>query len=313
MSNYIIEVKNLTKSYRDLKAVNNISFKVKKGTLFAFLGVNGAGKSTTINIMTSILNKDQGIIMINNFDLDLESDLVKKDIGIVFQHSVLDRELTVIQNLKSRASLYSLDKEQTTKRINYLITEFDLRSIVKKQYKNLSGGQRRRVDIARALIHEPEILFLDEPTTGLDPSTRINVWQILNKLIKEDNLTIFLTTHHMEEVVRANHIIIIDEGEIVASGSPDELKDMYASDILRIISNDVKDVKKITEVLTSNNISFNKINNSFEINVKSSSEAYSIISMNPKLFNNFEVLKGNMDQVFLNVTGKKIEGGFGIE
>ena len=302
---YIIETTNLSKKYGQHQAVSNINFKVKRGGMFAFLGLNGAGKSTTINILCSIIKKDEGQIIIDGKDLDKESHLIKEKIGIVFQRSVLDEQLTVIQNLESRASLYQLTKKESQQRIKYLVEILTLEDILNRPYGKLSGGQKRKVDIARALIHEPKILFLDEPTTGLDPNTRITVWEILHKLIKEKDLTIFLTTHYMEEVVMANHVVILDEGKIVAEGSPDTLKDQYATDLLRIIASKNP---KINQLLEENKITYQYDKESYHIPVKNSKEAFNIIQLNPDLLNNFEVLKGNMDQVFLKVTGKKLEG-----
>lgn len=299
----IIRVENLSKSFGNLKAVNNISFNVKEGGIFAFLGLNGAGKSTTINMLCSILEKDSGKIFINNFDIDKNNNEIKNDIGIVFQNTILDDELTVYQNLKSRASLYSLSKQYVDNRINELTKIFHLNDILNRQFSKLSGGQKRRVDIARALIHKPSILFLDEPTTGLDPTTRVLVWEVLNNLVKNTNLTIFLTTHYMEEVLNANDIVIIDEGSIIARGSPNKLKDLFATDILKIYSLVNNEIESI---LKDNNISYYYQNESYYINVNNSLEALNIINMNLQLFNNFEVLKGNMDQVFLNVTGKSL-------
>lgn len=299
----IIRVENLSKSFGNLKAVNNISFNVKEGGIFAFLGLNGAGKSTTINMLCSILEKDSGKIFINNFDIDKNNNEIKNDIGIVFQNTILDDELTVYQNLKSRASLYSLSKQYVDNRINELTKIFHLNDILNRQFSKLSGGQKRRVDIARALIHKPSILFLDEPTTGLDPTTRVLVWEVLNNLVKNTNLTIFLTTHYMEEVLNANDIVIIDEGSIIARGSPNKLKDLFATDILKIYSIVNNEIESI---LKENNISYYYQNESYYINVNNSLEALNIINMNLQLFNDFEVLKGNMDQVFLNVTGKSL-------
>lgn len=300
---YIIEANNISKSFGDLKAVKDISFKVKTGSLFAFLGLNGAGKSTTINILTSILKKDGGSILIDGINIDNDRTLVKEQIGIVFQNGVLDNELSVKDNLYSRASLYNLSKDETITKINELINLFELNDFLNRPYKSLSGGMKRRVDIARALIHKPKILFLDEPTTGLDPKTRNVVWNILHKLIEKDNLTIFLTTHYMEEVTKANHVIILDEGLIVAEGTPDYLKDIYASDLLRIIT---KRNVEVENLLNNNNIKYHYNNESYTVNVKDSIHAFNIIKLNPSLLNNFEVLKGDMDQVFLNVTGKKL-------
>lgn len=300
---YIIETKNLSKSFGELKAVNNISFKVKKGGLFAFLGLNGAGKSTTINMLCQIINKDHGEIIINKCNIDNKSETIKKDIGIVFQSSVLDPELTVLQNLISRASLYNLSKEKTKKRLNYLIGIFNLEDILNRPYGVLSGGQRRKTDIARALIHEPKILFLDEPTAGLDPIIRNQVWHILTTLMHENDLTIFLTTHYMEEVLNSNYVVILDEGNIVAEGTPDNLKDLYASDLLRVLSKKSADIEAL---FNKNNIKYTYKNECYYINLDNPREAYEIINLNPDLLNNFEVIKGNMDQVFLNVTGKEL-------
>lgn len=300
---YIIETKNLSKSFGELKAVNNISFKVKKGGLFAFLGLNGAGKSTTINMLCQIINKDHGEIIINKCNIDNKSETIKKDIGIVFQSSVLDPELTVLQNLISRASLYNLSKEKTKKRLNYLIDIFNLEDILNRPYGVLSGGQRRKTDIARALIHEPKILFLDEPTAGLDPIIRNQVWHILTTLMHENDLTIFLTTHYMEEVLNSNYVVILDEGNIVAEGTPDNLKDLYASDLLRVLSKKSADIEAL---FNKNNIKYTYKNECYYINLDNPREAYEIINLNPDLLNNFEVIKGNMDQVFLNVTGKEL-------
>lgn len=300
---YIIETKNLSKSFGELKAVNNISFKVKKGGLFAFLGLNGAGKSTTINMLCQIINKDHGEIIINKCNIDNKPEIIKKDIGIVFQSSVLDPELTVLQNLISRASLYNLSKEKTKKRLKYLIDIFNLEDILNRPYGVLSGGQRRKTDIARALIHEPKILFLDEPTAGLDPIIRNQVWHILTTLMHENDLTIFLTTHYMEEVLNSNYVVILDEGNIVAEGTPDNLKDLYASDLLRVLSKKSADIEAL---FNKNNIKYTYKNECYYINLDNPREAYEIINLNPDLLNNFEVIKGNMDQVFLNVTGKEL-------
>ncbi|VEU80429.1 ABC transporter ATP-binding protein [Haploplasma axanthum] len=299
---HIIKVKDLKKSYRDFQAVKGISFNVKRGGLFAFLGLNGAGKSTTINILCSIIEKNSGSVVIDGLDLDKDRLKIKEKIGIVFQRSVLDYQLTVKQNLESRASLYPLTKDEIKSRISYLISILELEPIINRQYGDLSGGQKRKVDIARALINQPKILFLDEPTTGLDPNTRITVWEILDKLIKEQDLTIFLTTHYMEEVVKAREVVILDEGVIVASGTPDDLKQKYANDILRVIS---EKNEKLEKKLKDKD--FEYINDSYHIKVKDSIEALKIINSDIDLFKNFEVLKGNMDQVFLNATGKKLE------
>ena len=231
----IIKVKNLTKYYGQLKAVDNISFTVEKGSLFAFLGVNGAGKSTTINILSGALNPSAGEVTICGKVLEKEPEEVKKRIGIVFQDSVLDARLTVSENLRSRAAFYGITGKNAKITIEKIAEEFRLTDLLKRPYGKLSGGQRRRVDIARALIHEPELLFMDEPTTGLDPATRGLVWEIVDNRLK-NGLTVFLTTHYMEESVRADKVVVIDEGKIIVSGSPDELKNRYAHDKMRIVT-----------------------------------------------------------------------------
>ncbi len=299
---YMIEVNNLSKSFNKFKAVDDISFKVRKGGIFAFLGLNGAGKSTTINMLTQIMSKDAGEITINGYNLDRDQQSVKRDIGIVFQNSVLDNELTVMQNLHSRASLYNLGRAETAKRLDYLITLFELESILARPYGVLSGGQKRRVDIARALIHRPKLLFLDEPTTGLDPVTRVKVWDILSNLIVQEDLTIFLTTHYMEEVNDANYVIIIDEGRIVAQGTPHALKTKYAQDTLKVYSAS----KKIGELLNKTQLNYVYANKTYVITIESAEHALEVIKLDTKLFRDFEVIKGDMGLVFLNATGKEL-------
>lgn len=300
----VIEVENLKKSFGDVLAVNNLNFSVKKGNLFAFLGLNGAGKSTTINILCSIIKKDSGTIKIDNLNLDKDANKIKRKIGIVFQNSVLDGNLNVRQNLFARASLYDMSKKQIQERINYLSKIFDLNDLLNRKFAVLSGGQKRRVDIARALIHSPEILFLDEPTTGLDPKTRVMVWKILEDLRKETNLTIFLTTHYMEEAVRADNVIILDNGIVAANGTPDQLKNRYTTDFVRVIS--AKD-KTLENIFKASKKKFDYKNNSYYAEVENSLSALDFINANVEIIKDFEILKGDMDNVFLNVTGKKLE------
>lgn len=293
----VIEVKNLSKSYGELKAVDNISFSVNEGELFAFLGVNGAGKSTTINMICNITKPDSGDIKICGADIN--SIEAKKSIGVVFQGSVLDDRLTVLENLKSRAAFYNLSKEYVKERIEYLDKLFDLDEIINKKYKNLSGGQRRRVDIARALIHDPKILFLDEPTTGLDPKSRIMVWNVIDNLRKNANLTVFLTTHYMEETKDANRVVIIDHGHILVNDTPINLKEKYTKNYLKVY----------TEKNDNLEARFNKYDyktNAYYIPFDDSKEVISFIEKNKDILNDFEVIKGDMDDVFLNVTGKEL-------
>ncbi len=296
----IIKVKNLTKYYGQLKAVDDISFTVGKGSLFAFLGVNGAGKSTTINILSGALNPSAGEVTICGKALEKEPEEVKKRIGIVFQDSVLDARLTVSENLRSRAAFYGITGKNAKITIEKIAEEFRLTDLLKRPYGKLSGGQRRRVDIARALIHEPELLFMDEPTTGLDPATRGLVWEIVDNRLK-NGLTVFLTTHYMEESVRADKVIVIDEGRIIVSGSPDELKNRYAYDKMRIVT----DKNETSERLLSENFgNFVYKNGAYEVNIPDTYSSLKFLRDNE--IKDFEILKGNMDDVFLNVTGKSI-------
>lgn len=227
---HAVIIEHLTKSYGDVKAVDDISFHVQKGSLFAFLGINGAGKSTTINIICSILKKDGGKVYVNGFDLDTQSADIRNEIGIVFQSSVLDMGLTVKQNLDIRASFYSLSKEEKKKTVDSIVELLELKPILDRPVKNLSGGQMRRVDIARAMVHRPKLLILDEPTTGLDPKTRLNVWALIDRIRQETGMTVFLTTHYLEEAEKATDVVIMDKGSIIAQGAPNELKNLYSCD-----------------------------------------------------------------------------------
>lgn len=297
----IIEVSNLSKNYKDVKAVNDISFSVNEGEFFAFLGINGAGKSTTINILCTVLEKTSGSVKIGGFDLDRQREKIKDLIGIVFQNSVLDIQLTVRENLVSRASYYGLSKKQIKERVNYLAKIFSLDEIMNRRYGKLSGGQKRRVDIARALINEPKILFLDEPTTGLDPQTRVQVWNIIHKLRKEKGLTVFLTTHYMEETTDCDSVVIIDSGQISAHDTPNSLKNTYAQNSLIWYTEQSEGTENL---LVQNRLSFEYSNSAYHIKIEKSSEATELI----KKFDieDYEVIKGDMDSVFLNITGKRL-------
>ena len=299
MSN-IIKIDNLNKSYGSIKAVNNLSFRVKDGELFSFLGINGAGKSTTINMICGELKKDSGTILVCDTEVDSDDRYIKRKIGVVFQESLLDKSLTVYDNLKIKASLYGITGNDFAKRYNELSKLFDLHEIEKQTITQLSGGQKRRVDIARAIIHNPEILILDEPTTGLDPGTRKKIWKVLNSLRKNSKLTIFLTTHYMEEAVDSDYIVILDKGSIVAEGTPLELKNKFAYDMILIYNIDEDEIKKINKPYT-------KIRDGFKIEIKTLEEATELIIKNKSLFKDYEVVKGKMDDVFLNATGYDLE------
>lgn len=297
----IIEVSHLSKNYKNVKAVNDISFSVNEGDFFAFLGINGAGKSTTINILCTVLEKTSGNVKIGGFDLDRQKNKIKNLIGIVFQNSVLDIQLTVRENLVSRASYYGLSKKQIKNRVNYLAETFNLDEIMNRRYGKLSGGQKRRVDIARALINEPKILFLDEPTTGLDPQTRVQVWNIIHKLRKEKGLTVFLTTHYMEETTDCDNVVIIDNGQISANGTPNSLKNAYAQNNLLWYTGQSENTENM---LAESKLNFEYFNSAYHIKIEKSAEATELI--NKFKIKDYEVIKGDMDSVFLNITGKRL-------
>ena len=298
---YILQIKHLIKTYGDLKAVNDISFKVKRGSLFAFLGVNGAGKSTTINIISSILNKDYGTIIIDGKDLDKERDLIKREIGIVFQYSALDLSLTVEENLRIRANFYGLSKKEVDERIKDLTDMLHLAPILNRQVRRLSGGQRRRVDIARSMLHAPKLLILDEPTTGLDPKTRIDVWKLIMEIREKQNMTVFLTTHYLEEAEMATDVVIMDHGEIIATGTPTELKNLYSKNYVIVYSHKNEQLDKL---FLPYNAQYNEDQKAYKVAFKNSEEAMRFLKENENNITDFEVKKGDMDDVFLNVTGK---------
>lgn len=302
MSENIIEIKGLKKSFGDIKAVNDLSFRVKKGELFAFLGVNGAGKSTTISIMCAQLRKDSGSVIINGKSIDEDINGIKRDIGVVFQESILDERLTARQNLITRAALYGMSRKKFDERLSELTALLELEKLLDRPIGKLSGGQKRRIDIARALLHEPEILILDEPTTGLDPQTRTAVWNVVTRLRNEQKLTVFLTTHYMEEAADADYVVILDSGSIAAQGTPLELKNAFAGDYITLYNTDKNKVKAL-------GLPFESIRDAVRISVPDTSKATELILSRPELFSDFEITKGRMDDVFLAVTGRKIIGG----
>lgn len=298
----IIEISNLSKSFGEVKAVQDISFKVNRGELFAFLGVNGAGKSTTINIMCGQLSKDNGQIIIDGKDLDKDVDGIKSFLGVVFQSSLLDKALNVRDNLEHRAGLYGITGKAFEKKLEELSELLDFKDLLKRTVGKLSGGQRRRIDIARALLHDPKILVLDEPTTGLDPQTRTLLWNVISNLRKQNNMTVFLTTHYMEEAADADYVVILDSGKIVAEGSPLELKNKFTGDFVTIYNIEEERVKAF-------GLPYEKIRDAFRVSVPSTKEATELIVKNPEIFVDYEITKGKMDDVFLGATGKKLEGG----
>lgn len=298
----IIQIEHLNKSFGDVKAVRDLSFNVKKGELFAFLGINGAGKSTTINIMCGQLSKDSGKIVIDGTDLDSDIIQIKSRLGVAFQSSLLDSSLSVYDNLQSRAALYGITGADFKKRLAELAEQFDFSELLKRPVGKLSGGQRRKIDIARALINRPKVLILDEPTTGLDPQTRRTLWDIISFLRKSENMTVFLTTHYMEEAADADYVVILDKGSIVAKGTPLELKNNYADDYITLYGVDEDTVKTL-------GVKYEAVHDAFRLSVPNTAKATELITKYPTIFNDYEITKGKMDDVFLNVTGKKLESG----
>ena len=298
----IIEIENLDKSFQEVHAVNNLSLRVKEGELFAFLGVNGAGKSTTISIMCGMLAKDSGKVFIDGMDIDCDMKKIANELGVVFQSTVLDEKLSVKDNLTSRASLYGITGKAAKDRIGELAELLDFKDIINRTFGKLSGGQKRRVDVARALLHKPKILILDEPTTGLDPEARKTLWKVVTDLRKNENMTVFLTTHYMEEAADADYVVILDSGKISAEGTPLELKNTYTGDFVTIYNADEDAVRAL-------GLPCENIRDAVRVAVKDTQQARDLIVENPQLFSDFEITKGKMDDVFLAVTGKKLEGG----
>lgn len=301
-SDKIIEIRNLNKSFKEVHAVRNLSFSVKKGELFAFLGVNGAGKSTTISIMCGKLAKDSGSVIINGADADDKPAATKNCLGVVFQNSALDKFLTVYDNLQNRAALYGITGEKFKARYKELAELLAFSDLSKRTLGKLSGGQRRRIDIARALIHKPEILVLDEPTTGLDPQTRKLLWRVVSDLREQEGLTVFLTTHYMEEAADADYVVILDSGVKVAEGTPLELKNAYTNDFITVYGREIGELNAL-------GYPCKEVGKAVRISVPDTAHAAELVAAHRSIFTDFEISKGNMDDVFLAVTGKELTGG----
>lgn len=300
----IIEVTGLSKSYGNIKAVKNIDFYVERGKLFAFLGPNGAGKSTTIDIICTFLKPDSGKVIVNGHLLGQNDNAIRSDIGAVFQDGFLDDLLTVYENLQIRGSFYDISGDELKKAIQNAAEITGITDLLKRPYGKLSGGQRRRCDIARALINTPSILFLDEPTTGLDPQTRKNVWDTITKLQKQSDMTIFLTTHYMEEAACADYVIVIDNGEIAAKGTPAQLKDTYTSDKLSLIC---INLDKVCSILSELNLKYVQTAEQLTISIPNTFDALPIIEKCRDYISGFQVTNGTMDDAFIAITGKEIK------
>ena len=299
----IIIVENLSKSYGSVKAVRGIDFFVNEGELFAFLGPNGAGKTTTIDVICTLLTPDGGNVTVNGYELGKNDDMIRRCIGVVFQDSILDNLLTVKENLFTRGSFYGLSQKQLAEAVKKAAEAADVLSFINRPYGKLSGGQRRRADIARALVNTPKVLFLDEPTTGLDPQTRKSVWDTIRSLQRDTGMTVFLTTHYMEEAAGADYVAIIDNGLISAKGTSGELREKYSTDTLRLLP---KDTTGLDEFLKGQGIGYSISGGTYLIPVGSTMEALPLVNRVESLIMGFEVISGSMDDAFVNITGKEM-------
>ncbi len=299
----IIEVSGLSKAYGDVQAVDDVSFSVDRGQLFAFLGPNGAGKSTAIDIMCTFLQPDAGTVTVDGHLLGSEDDAIRASIGAVFQVHLLDPLLTVAENLTTRGQLYGMSGAALKSAVDRAAGATDIVDILDRRYGKLSGGQRRRVDIARALVNTPRVLFLDEPTTGLDPQTRRSVWDTIKGLQRETGMTVFLTTHYMEEAAEADHVVIIDEGRVVASDTPAQLREKYASDTLRLF---MAQPEVVTALLDEMGARYEVIADQAVVRVGSTLESFPVVERCLAYLNGFEVLGGTMDEAFIAITGKEL-------
>ena len=297
-----IQISHLKKYYSDIKAVDDISFSVKKGDLFGLLGVNGAGKSTTIHILCTLLKATAGTVKICDYDALKEADAIRNKIGVVFQNNTLDDYLTVKENLLMRGFLYEKDLKTVQKNLYEIAEILNIQNLLSRPFRKLSGGQKRRCEIARALMNTPEILFLDEPSTGLDPQTRKLMWDCLESLRLKRRMTIFLTTHYMEEAADADYVVILEHGRIAAEGTPLELKNRFTGDYITIYNATEERVKSLGKP-------YKKIRDAYRVEVKDTVEAKELIVSRPEIFTDFEITKGKMDDVFLAVTGKELQGG----
>ncbi|WP_342511796.1 ABC transporter ATP-binding protein [Sporosarcina sp. FSL K6-1522] len=299
----IIEVNGLSKSFGKVKAVNDISFYVEEGSLFSFLGTNGAGKSTTISILLTLLQQDQGHVSINGYSIGKNDQAIRQEIGMVFQNSLLDPLLTVKENLAIRASFYGMTKQERNAAIKNVVAVVDLQSILDRRYGKLSGGQKRRVDIARALIHKPNILILDEPTTGLDPESRKNIWSTIQLLQKETGMTVFLTTHYIEEAANSDYVVVMKEGCIAAKGTPEQLKNDYSTHVLTI-STDKAD--ELRSSLLTDGLNFNEEKSLFHLPLSHTTDAIPLLAKFTSFISSFEVKKSSLDDVFIAINGKDV-------
>lgn len=302
----IIDVSGLRKSYGDVEAVKGIDFQVKEGQLFAFLGPNGAGKSTTVEMLCTLLASNGGKVLIDGFELGKQDEEIRKRIGVVFQNNSLDALLKVKENIKIRGSFYGLKGAELEKAYKFAAESTGITEFEGRQYYKLSGGQKRRADIARALMHSPKILFLDEPTTGLDPQTRKSIWETVREMQKKSGMTVFLTTHYMEEAAKADYVVVIDGGEITAAGTPAELRDEYAKDLLYLGFN-CENEARICSYLEANGFEYRTEGGRIVVALAATVAALPILKDIGDCLINFEVVAGTMDDAFIAITGGELK------
>ncbi|MDR0417489.1 MAG: ABC transporter ATP-binding protein [Propionibacteriaceae bacterium] len=294
----MISVRSLGKRFGDVRAVDNLSFEILDGELFALLGSNGAGKSTTISCLTTTLTPDEGEIEINGYYIGHDDDAIRRDTGVVFQHSLLDPALTVIENLRLKADIYRIDYRRIDEVCELVaVTEF-----ARRRYGILSGGEKRRVDIARGLLHRPSVMFLDEPTAGLDPKSRAQVWEAINRLRDENQMTVVLTTHYMEETEAADHVVVVDHGRLVTQGPPAELRARFSAPMLRVTAADQVSRRQLRTMLNRTRPgTWRDDDGVFTINVRDANAAIRVLDVYRAHLRDFEFVHGSMDDVFLNL------------
>lgn len=296
-----ISVRDLRKSYGDVEAVKGISFDVPEGSFFAFLGPNGAGKSTTISIICSLLDYDSGEVRV--FDTDVSDPSVKREIGVVFQDAMMDGRLTVRENLSVRGGMYGMTGDVLERAVDRAIRVSDSSEFADRPYGKLSGGQRRRADIARALVHGPRLLLLDEPTAGLDPQTRSRIWGTITELNRTEGLTVLLTTHYMEEA-GADDVVIVNHGVVAAHGTPTMLRERYCSDRMSVVP---RDMNGVASLLESEGIRYETHADVIEIPLSSTLDAIPIMRRLDGLVESLEVRSGSLDDAFIRITGEGME------
>lgn len=308
----ILEVSNLIKRYGPVTAVDGISFTVPSGSLYAFLGPNGAGKSSTIHCICTLLPFESGSIRLAGYEAGRQDDQIRRSIGVVFQESLLDHLLTVRENIQVRAAIYGITGKAFTKRLSEVADAVQIGEFMDRRYGKLSGGQKRRADIARGLIHAPRMLFLDEPTTGLDPQTRSRVWESIRQFQREMGVTVFMTTHYMEEAARADRVAIIDHGKLIANDTPLSLKGQYSQHKLRLTATDDAAKTALMAHLDAAGLTYRIHSEYLTVPLRNTMEAIDILNAVRPFLAEFELLRGSMDDVFLTLTGREIREGNGV-